>query len=81
MRADDPRPVFVRIGLYGIRTRRMAMSFARGSLYLSAAFLLLGELHPALYAGAPIFLAVTAWYRACATWIDRHGRWEDDAQP
>lgn len=63
-------PLWVRVGLWKVRTRAMAR------VYLSLSLALLAV--SACYAFWPglIFLAAVYWYWEAIRWVDEFGRWE-----
>jgi len=68
------RPLWVKVGLWGLRSRASAMAFFWLALALAAAFVACGIIDRRLFFGG-IFLFSAAWYYACIQWVDRHNDW------
>ena len=71
---QPPRPVWVRIALWGSPTRRRAMSFMYVSLVLTGVFVALSLWDRRPTAGVALILA-TLWYWGAIRWVDLHGEW------
>lgn len=85
------RPLWVRIGLFGIQSRQAAMRWAKGSLAFvivsaiimaAAPFMLLGIGPFAATVSAilvvvslPIMLISPLWYWLVVQWVDEHEGW------
>jgi hypothetical protein len=86
------RPLWVRIGLFGIQSREAALLWMKGSLALVfvtaiaiavAPFLLLGVGIPAAVISAfavlvcvPVMLISPLWYWIVIQWVDEHDGWD-----
>lgn len=67
------RPLWVRIGLWGIRTRGTARAFCWTCLASSPVGFLIGRAFGVgLFVG---LLASAAWYAAAIRWMDRRRAW------
>jgi hypothetical protein len=68
------RPLWVKVGLWGVPGRAGAWAFAGLSLVLAAASVAYGfEDRRFFWGGLLVFAAV--WYYLSIRWVDRHGRW------
>lgn len=73
---DGPtRPLWVRIGLWGLPNRGWAWAFFFLSLAISIGCFAYGFVDPRFFIGV-IFVLSSLWYYACIKWVDRHDRWE-----
>ena len=67
-------PAWVRVGLWGIATRRAAYGFFGVSLLLSIASAVGGFVWPVLFTGGLLVIAAL-WYLLAIRWVDQHGGW------
>ena len=69
-----PRPAWVKIGLWGIGSRGIANAFLWFSIVVGVGGFLAALWYPV--AGVlGLMLLPALWYRACITWVDKHGAW------
>ncbi len=72
MMHDSPtkRPLLVRLGLWGLKTRRSALVFMWlciiGAVVLGALKFWLG----------PLLILAALWYWYALTWVDKNGGWK-----
>jgi hypothetical protein len=71
---DSPRPRWVRLGLWGVASRRAAMIYFWLSLLTAAGCMLAGMFDPRFIVGVPLIFAAS-WYWACIRWVDLHDDW------
>ena len=72
-RPTVPQPLWVRLGLWGIRGRGAARAFVWTCLVLSPVGFVFGRAF-----GVGLFVALlvsAAWYEATIRWMDRHRAW------
>jgi hypothetical protein len=77
MEVDRPalrRPWWVRLGLWGISSRRFAWMFVWLSIALGVVCIAYGIWNRLFFAGGLSFLAAL-WYLLAIRWVDRHDRW------
>lgn len=75
MSVDRSRwPVLVRLGLWGLESRKAAQAFWVLSMALSAACVLYGFVDRRFFLGA-LFGLASLWYYLCIRWVDQHGSW------
>lgn len=67
-------PIMVRIGLWGVPTRRGAWIFFWLSIAGALGGGVVGFLHPIGFL-ALILLFSALWYYLCIRWVDQHGGW------
>jgi hypothetical protein len=73
------RPLWVRVGLWGLRNRTFAWVFFWLSMGVAVAFTAYGLVDaPFLGAGLGVF-AVAWWYYASIRWVDEHEGWSSRA--
>ena len=72
-RPGGPRPLWVRLGLWGIRSRGVARAFCWTCLVLCPVGFYFGR----AFSGGMFVacLASAAWYEATIRWMDRHRAW------
>lgn len=71
------RPLWVRVGLWQIPTRALAMGFMGFSLLAAAAGVVAGVTLDPLFHLAGLMLFSAAWYWRCIQWMDSHKRWHE----
>ena len=80
MKISHGFPLYVKLGLLGIHSRKQALIQQWLSVGISLALLSLGLHHDSLF-WTTFFAATTlltfAWYWSCIRWVDRHAKWED----
>ena len=79
MRETRGFPLYVKLGLLGIRTRGEALFQFWTSIAIAVALLLLGLFSESLLWTAVFCVAVlltARWYWACIRWVDAHAKWE-----
>jgi hypothetical protein len=78
------RPLWVRVGLFGVRGRKVAMCWMYGSLVLAivlAVAWLASGFHGGLAAGGLVvggslgLVLAALWYRLAIQWVDEHEGW------
>jgi hypothetical protein len=74
-RPRNKRPLWVRIGLWGLHTRRAARAFVWLSLALALGCAAYGIRDRRFLVGVILVLAAL-WYDASIRWVDRFDRWE-----
>jgi hypothetical protein len=80
------RPIWVRVGLWGLTTRGAAMAFFWLSVVLAfAPLLLLIWVEPVIVAivmlfSVPGMLAAALWYWLAIRWVDRHDGWANHSR-
>jgi len=67
------RPLWVRLGLWGVPTRRIAVAFALVSAGAAFACALYGFVDKRFWAGV-VLVASALWYWSAIRWMDKHGR-------
>ena len=67
-------PLMVRLGLWGLPTRRAAWVFVGLSLALAAGCVAYGFVNPLGFIGGLLVFAAL-WYYLAICWVDRHSRW------
>ena len=72
------RPLWVRIGLWGLPTRRAARAFVWLSLALALGCAVYGVRDRRFLVGV-LFVLAALWYDAAIRWVDRRGGWESGA--
>jgi hypothetical protein len=72
------QPLWVRIGLWGIPSRRAASAFVWLSLAIALACAVYGLRDRRFLLGVIMVLAAL-WYDAAIRWVDRHGGWGSKA--
>ncbi len=70
------RPIWVRIGMWGIAGRGVAVVFMWFSFLVAIAGALYGFRDPRFFASVSFVLA-GVWYWLCIRWMDAHGGWEE----
>ena len=68
------RPLWVRIGLWGLATRASAWVFFWISIALALGCVLYGFVDRRFFVGG-LFVLAAWWYLAAIRWVDRHDRW------
>jgi hypothetical protein len=70
------RPIWVRIGLWGIGSRGAALGFMWFSFIAAIACSAYGFYDPRFFAGGLLVLA-GIWYWLCIRWTDEHDGWKE----
>ena len=65
----EERPLWVTVGLWGIKTRQVAWAFAVLSILIATGLIMLWG-----WTGALIYLA-TVWYLLAIRWVDKNSFW------
>jgi hypothetical protein len=73
-RDEQKRPLWVKIGLWGIPNRASAWAFFWISIGISVGFVLYGFVDRRFFSGG-ILLFAALWYYASIQWVDHHGGW------
>ncbi len=68
------RPLWVKVGLWGIPNRASAWGFFWFCLIATVACVAYGFVDPRFFVGGLLVFA-GAWYFASIRWVDRHGHW------
>lgn len=69
-------PPLIKLGMWGLSSRRMALVCLWCCVFLGALCLLLALITPWALIGAAYFLPFVWWYWAVIRWVDRNnGRW------
>lgn len=69
-------PPLIKLGMWGLSSRKMALAFLWLCVVLSALCALLALVTPWALIGTAYFLPSTCWYWAVIRWVDRNnGRW------
>ena len=68
------RPLWVRVGLYGLAKRSNAFTFVWISLGLAGVGILVGFVKPLSFVGS-IFIFSALWYWLAIRWVDKNGKW------
>lgn len=68
-------PLYVKIGLWMINTRKTAMTYFWLSILLAVISALLGIQDRAYCAGL-LFLLPALWYWLAIRWVDKNAKWE-----
>jgi hypothetical protein len=67
-------PLWVRLGLWGLKNRFAAWGFVWLSLFLAATSIVVADFYPPASAGRLLVFAAL-WYYLAIRWVDRHGGW------
>jgi hypothetical protein len=70
----ESRPIWVRLGLFGISSRPLALAYLLVSLLLAVGGVLWSLSDPRFFPAAAFLLAFL-WYWLCIRWMDRHDAW------
>jgi hypothetical protein len=73
-RDQQARPLWVKIGLWGLPNRVLAWAFFWVSIGLGVGLVSYGFVDRRAFAGGFMFFAAL-WYYASIRWVDRHGGW------
>ena len=77
MKVDRSKwPSLVRLGLWGIPTRKFAWVFVFLSVVLAVSFVAFGFLEPRLKIGGLFVFAALAYYLSIR-WVDQNSSWDD----
>jgi hypothetical protein len=68
------RPLWVRIGLWGLPNRAWAWAFVGLSVAIAAGSVAYGFIDGRFFIGGLVVLAAL-WYYLAIRWVDRHGGW------
>lgn len=69
-------PPLIKLGMWGLSSRKMALAFFWSCAFLVAISLLLALITPWALIGVICFLPSAYWYWAVIRWVDRNnGRW------
>jgi hypothetical protein len=68
------RPLWVKIGLWGLPRRASALFFFWLSIAITLGCVAYGFVNPRWFLGSGLILAAL-WYYLCIRWVDRHGEW------
>lgn len=68
------RPLWVRVGLWGLPRRSAAWAFFWLSMALGIGGIIYGFSDRRFFAGALLFVAA-GWYYLAIRWVDQHGGW------
>jgi hypothetical protein len=71
---SEKRPLWVRIGLWGLPNRASVWAFFWLSLVLAVASVAYGFVDRRFFAGALLVIAAW-WYYLSIRWVDKHGNW------
>jgi hypothetical protein len=71
-------PVWVKIGLWGIKSRRTALAFEVFCAAFAMAALVGAFFNPSAVIGSILF-AAAYWYAVSIRWVDRVGLWGEAA--
>jgi hypothetical protein len=71
-------PFWVKIGLWGIKSRRTALAFEVFCAAFATAALVGALLNPSAVIGSILF-AAAYWYAVSIRWADRRGLWAETA--
>ena len=69
------RPLWVRLALSQIASRRVAIFFMRMVIMMTIFFMLAGIIKPAAFLGGAILLLTSVWYWRAIKWADRYDAW------
>ncbi|HHM12898.1 MAG TPA: hypothetical protein ENJ16_05045 [Planctomycetaceae bacterium] len=67
-------PLMVRLGLWGVRSRKSAWAFFWLSVAIAIACVAYGFVNPRFFAGGVMLLAAV-WYLLAIRWVDTNGEW------
>ena len=65
-------PLWVKIGLFGLKSRKGGLMWMALSIAASFMFCIYGSLET-----CGVFLLVALWYWLCIKWVDKNAKWED----
>jgi hypothetical protein len=68
------RPLWVKVGLWGLPNRAAAWAFFWLSLAIAVGCVAYGFVDWRFFIGG-IMVFAALWYYASIKWVDRHGRW------
>ena len=71
---EKKRPLWVRVGLWGLPNRASAWAFVWLSIVIAAGCVAYGFVDWRFFSGGVMVLAAL-WYYLSIRWVDRHGRW------
>ena len=67
-------PLYVRLGLWGIYTRKTALGFMWGCIAIGAASVAIGFYKPVFFFGSALWVSAL-WYLTAIRWVDHRGNW------
>lgn len=70
----EKAPFWVKHGLWGIKSRNVALGFEIFSLFVALICLIIGIVNPAVLIGI-VFFGVAYWYAISIRWVDNAGLW------
>ena len=70
----DERPLWVKVGLWGVPNRSSAWAFFYFSIAVAAGCVAYGFVDSRFFFGGLMVFAAL-WYYASINWVDQHGRW------
>ena len=74
MRDRHNYPLWVKLGLFGVHTRSLALAFAWGSAFFTLVCLIGGFGNQKLFYGL-CFATATCWFWAAINWVDSNDTW------
>jgi hypothetical protein len=69
------RPVWVRLGLWRVPTRKTAVAWMWIALAIAVLSLIVSYWVPRAFIGV-VMLGAAIWYACAIWWMDRHGQWQ-----
>jgi hypothetical protein len=76
MKRKDNMPELVYWGLWGIKSKGVALGFMWFSIVLAAGCFVVGYLRPKAFLGVLLLIAA-AWYWYSIRWVDKNSTWTD----
>ena len=73
------RPVWVKVGLWLIHSRKTALGYFWLSVALAVLSVVAGAVVAPRYYVGVIFLLAALWYWLCIAWVDRNNNWPPGA--
>ena len=68
-------PIYVRLGLYGIKTRKTALIFFWISIVSATCSILFCMIDPNFIIGS-LFVFSAIWYKLSIKWVDKNMQWD-----
>jgi len=70
------RPLWVRVGLWGLHSRTSAWAFLWLAVALAIGSVFYGVTRDSRFIVGAVFFLAALWYWLAIQWVDRHGSWK-----